>query len=98
VGLGTLALARHQFADALAWGEQPRSLNPAKPESYGVIGDAQVELGRYDEALDTIQRMVDLRPDLTSYARASYLRELQGDLPGAGADRALGGGRRLAGG
>ena len=27
--------------------------------------------------------MVDLRPDLASYSRVSYLRELHGDLPGA---------------
>lgn len=83
ISLGALALARHQFADALAWGERARALSPHRPGVYGVIGDAQVELGRYEEALDTIQRMVDLRPDRASYARVSYLRELHGDLPGA---------------
>ncbi|HZO31327.1 MAG TPA: tetratricopeptide repeat protein, partial [Chloroflexota bacterium] len=31
----------------------------------------------------TVQRMVDLRPDLASYARVSYLRELHGDVTGA---------------
>jgi tetratricopeptide (TPR) repeat protein len=83
VGLGTLALARHQFAEALGWGEQARALAPYKAAAYGVIGDAQVELGRYDDAIETAQRMVDLKPDLASYARVSYLRELQGDLAGA---------------
>ena len=48
-----------------------------------MLGDALVELGRYDEALAAVQRMVDLRPDLGSYARVSYQRELHGDLPGA---------------
>ncbi|MFL5861248.1 MAG: hypothetical protein ACJ780_10765, partial [Solirubrobacteraceae bacterium] len=47
VGLGTLALARHQFADALQWGEQARALNPYHAPAYGVVADAQVELGRY---------------------------------------------------
>jgi tetratricopeptide (TPR) repeat protein len=83
IGFGTLALARHQFAEAQGWGEQARALAPRKAAAYGVIGDAQVELGRYDDAIETIQRMVDLKPDLASYARVSYLRELQGDLPGA---------------
>jgi tetratricopeptide (TPR) repeat protein len=83
VGLGTLALARHQFAQALAWGEAARLLAPYHAPAYGVIGDAQVELGRYDDAIATVQAMVDLRPDLGSYARVSYLRELMGDRDGA---------------
>jgi tetratricopeptide (TPR) repeat protein len=48
-----------------------------------VIGDAQLELGRYRAASRTIQRMVDARPDLPSYARVSYARELVGDVRGA---------------
>jgi tetratricopeptide (TPR) repeat protein len=48
-----------------------------------VIGDAQLELGRYDEAFATFQTMVDTRPDVASYARVSYARELLGDVPGA---------------
>jgi tetratricopeptide (TPR) repeat protein len=83
VGLGTLALARHLFAVALDWGEQARALAPYHAAAYGVIGDAQVELGRYDEAIETVQAMVDLRPDLSSYSRVSYLRELMGDREGA---------------
>jgi tetratricopeptide (TPR) repeat protein len=83
VGLGTLALARHQFSDALDWGEKSRALNPYHAPTYGVIADAQIELGRYDEAVETVQAMVDLRPDLGSYARVSYVRELMGDRKGA---------------
>jgi tetratricopeptide (TPR) repeat protein len=48
-----------------------------------VIGDAQLELGRYDDAFATFQTMVDTRPDLASYARVSYARELLGDVGGA---------------
>lgn len=83
IGQGTLALARHDFAGALALGEQARAINPDVPRIYGVIGDAQIELGRYDEAVETIQTMVDRRPDLSSYSRVSYVRELHGDLSGA---------------
>src|SRR5207245_2716205 len=49
----------------------------------GIIGDAQIELGRYAQAVQTFQTMVDRRPDLSSYARVSYARELFGDLDGA---------------
>lgn len=83
VGLGTLALARHQFGEALDWGQQAHAANPYHAPALGVIGDAQIELGRYDEAVATIQAMVDLRPDLASYSRVSYVRELMGDREGA---------------
>ena len=83
IGQGMLALSRHQFADALRWGRLAHDINPYRAQIYGIIGDAQVELGRYENALDTIQKMVDTRPDLSSYSRVSYLRELQGDTTGA---------------
>ena len=83
VGLGALALARHDFTAALALGDRALTLDPSQARALGVIGDAQVELGRYDDAIATIQRMVDLRPDLASYSRVSYVRELHGDLAGA---------------
>jgi tetratricopeptide (TPR) repeat protein len=83
LGMGVLSLARHEFADALAWGRQARSLDPYDAEARGVIGDALVELGRYGEAIQAFQEMIDLRPDLSSYARVSYARELHGDISGA---------------
>jgi tetratricopeptide (TPR) repeat protein len=81
--LGALALARHEFELALDFGERARGINPHNAHNYGVIGDALLELGRYDEAFATFQTMVDLRPDLSSYARISYARELSGDIDGA---------------
>jgi tetratricopeptide (TPR) repeat protein len=80
---GALALARHDFGDALEWGERAKQINPNRTFAYGVIADAQIELGRYDEAIETLQSMVDLRPDISSYSRISYLRELHGDTQGA---------------
>jgi len=78
-----LALARHHFADALQWGEQALAILPQKAQIHGIIGDAYIELGRYDEAEAAFQTMVNLRPDLGSYSRISYLRELHGDVDGA---------------
>lgn len=80
---GSLALSRHEFASALRFGEQATRLAPFRPAAYGVLTDAQVELGRYDEAVVSAQRMVDLHPELASLSRVSYLRELHGDIPGA---------------
>ena len=83
VGLGTLELARHEFAKALGTGRQALSMVPQLSTATGVVVDALVELGRYDAAATEVQAMVDARPDLASYARVSYVRELFGDLPGA---------------
>jgi tetratricopeptide (TPR) repeat protein len=80
---GALALARHDFAEALTLGEGAVALAPYVARYYGVVADAQIELGQYDAAVTTIQAMVDLRPDLASYSRVSYARELYGDLEGA---------------
>ena len=89
IGLSSLAAARHDFTGALRWGRQAVAAAPHNASAYGVEGDALVELGRYSEAFATFQRMIDIRPDLSSYARASYARELQGDVPGAIADMDL---------
>ena len=82
-GLGSLALSRHRFRDALALGERARTLNPYSAQPWGVIGDAQVELGRYRQAFASFDRMNKLRPGLSSYARVSYGRELIGHTAGA---------------
>src|SRR3979411_1770085 len=70
IGLGALALARHQFQDALTWGQRAIAANDYKAAAYGVLGDAYTELGRYEDAVTTFQKMVDVRPDQPSHARA----------------------------
>ena len=80
---GSLALSRHDFAAGLRWAQTAASVAPDRPAVYGVMTDALVELGRYDEAIVSAQRMVDLRPDLASLSRVSYLRELHGNVVGA---------------
>jgi len=90
-GLGALAAARHDFAAALDFGNSSLTVDPYKAATHGVVADALVELGRYPESLEAIQKMVDLRPDTSSYARASYSFELRGDVANARdiMDRAL---------
>lgn len=83
VGQGVLAASRHDFAAALELGQEAQRLNVYSPTAQGVLVDALVELGRYDEAATQLQRMVDLRPDVASFTRVSYYRELTGDVDGA---------------
>jgi tetratricopeptide (TPR) repeat protein len=77
-------LGQHRFADAHALA---RDLNQQAPDDvmvYGLLTDASVELGRYDEAEKAAQWMLDIRPgNVPGLTRAAYLRELFGDLEGA---------------
>ncbi len=83
VGMAALDAARHDFETSLEWGERALEQSPGSADALGVVGDAQLELGLYDEAFDSFQQMVNTRPDLSSYARVSYARELLGDSHGA---------------
>ncbi|MDP9315407.1 MAG: tetratricopeptide repeat protein [Chloroflexota bacterium] len=80
---GILALARHDFAGALKLGKQALILDTENPQYYGIVADAQIELGKYDEAIKSLQTMVEHRPDFSSYSRIAYARELYGDPEGA---------------
>jgi tetratricopeptide (TPR) repeat protein len=50
---------------------------------YGLLGDALMEQGRLNDAVEAYQRMMNLKPDLRAYARAAHMRWLKGDLAGA---------------
>ncbi|HXE90843.1 MAG TPA: tetratricopeptide repeat protein [Terriglobales bacterium] len=79
-----LLLGRHEFAQAL---EKAKALNRRAPDDvqvYGFLADASAELGRYQEAIDAAQWMLNLRPgNVPGLTRAAYLRELTGDIEGA---------------
>jgi tetratricopeptide (TPR) repeat protein len=83
LGAGTLAGLRHDFREQLRRGLAAQRLMPELVAPYPVIADAQIELGRYRAAERSLQRFLDLKPNLASYSRVSYFRELNGDLDGA---------------
>lgn len=80
---GTIFLSEHHFADGLAMAEKIRKLNPSNAFVYGMLVDANVELGNYDGAVMNADKMMSIRPDIRSYSRVSYIREIYGDYPGA---------------
>jgi tetratricopeptide (TPR) repeat protein len=100
VGRAGLALTRHRFGEALGLAGRAVGARPDDPLALAALVDAQVELGRYDEAEATAQRLLDRRPALPALSRASYLRELHGDVDAAlvamAQAEAAGGGARLA--
>ncbi len=76
-------LSLHQFATAKECATKAVSINPNNAQIYGALVDANVELGNYAEAVTMAEKMMEIRPDLISYTRASYLREIHGDPKGA---------------
>lgn len=79
-----ILLGKHDFAAALA---EARALNRFAPDDvmvYGLLVDAHLHLGNYDEAEKAAQWMLDIRPgNVPGLTRAAHLRELFGDIEGA---------------
>jgi tetratricopeptide (TPR) repeat protein len=78
-----LYLSQHHFADGLELAQKAKSINPYNSYVYGLSVDGNVEMGNYDTAVADADKMLSIRPDARSYSRASYLREIYGDCPGA---------------
>jgi tetratricopeptide (TPR) repeat protein len=84
--LAFVLYARHDFAGAAREAEAALALNPDDAHALGVLGDARLEVGRYDEAAAAYTRALALSGDLHAHARRAGLRSLRGDVDGAIAD------------
>jgi len=79
-----LLLGRHEFAKAREVAARLNRRTPDDVTVYGYLADANAELGNYQEAVDAVQWMLNLRPgNVPGLTRAAYLRELHGDIEGA---------------
>jgi tetratricopeptide (TPR) repeat protein len=78
-----LQLSDHHFDEGLAIAEKARALIPGNAFVHGILVDGNVEMGNYTAAVEEADKMISIRPDLRSYSRVSYLREIHGDYPGA---------------
>jgi tetratricopeptide (TPR) repeat protein len=76
-------LNQHQFKKARDRALSILQRNPQDQMAWGSLSDAHLELGAIEDAQYAVQKMVDLKPNLPSYARASYLAWLTGDEKGA---------------
>lgn len=76
-------LSMHQFKDALATANTAYAISNHNAQLLGALVDAHVELGNYAEAVKYCDMMMALRPDIRSYSRVSYLRQIHGDNAGA---------------
>ena len=76
-----IELERHNFIKVAEYSRELIAISPEDPWNWGTLGDSLMELGQYDKAAEAYQRMVSIRPDLSSYNRASYYRFVAGDSP-----------------
>lgn len=79
-----ILLARGENAEAL---ELARKLNKRTPDDvlvYGFLADADIALGKIDDAEKAAQWMLDLRPgNVPGFLRGAELRRIFGDADGA---------------
>ena len=78
-GMAWVSGGRHVFKESIDWANQALAIDPSNSAAEGIIGDAELELGNYDQALNHYQKMMDLRPDLSSWSRGAYLLWIMGD-------------------
>ncbi|MFI5172258.1 MAG: tetratricopeptide repeat protein [Chitinophagales bacterium] len=76
-------MSMHQFKDALNAANKAFAISQHNAQLFGALVDANVELGNYTEAVKMCDNMMQLRPDIRSYSRVSYLRQIYGDNAGA---------------
>ncbi|MFN8359941.1 MAG: tetratricopeptide repeat protein [Candidatus Kapaibacterium sp.] len=79
----SVLLSLHHFGEAKELAQHISNTSIGAASVYGMLCDANVELGNYTEAVQAVDKMMNLRPGLEAYARASYLREITGDTEGA---------------
>lgn len=76
-------LSQHHFAEAITVAEKAQKVGPYNAFVYGLQVDGHVEMGNYKAAVENAEKMMSLRPDIRSYSRVAYLREIHGDNAGA---------------
>ena len=79
LGIAWVTSTRHQFTESIDWAKRALAVAPRLHAAHGLIGDAYVETGDYENAFQSYQTMLDIRPDVSSYSRGAHLLYLTGD-------------------
>ncbi|MDH6574558.1 tetratricopeptide repeat protein [Kitasatospora sp. MAP5-34] len=77
-GLGTLANARHLFAEARDLAGQVITASPYHWQAYAVLADARTQLGDDQGATEAVQALLDRHPGTAAFTRAAYDLEQHG--------------------
>ncbi|WP_420641904.1 tetratricopeptide repeat protein [Candidatus Leptofilum sp.] len=77
--LGVTQMAQHDFAGALATAQRVYDFDSGAMQALATIGDASLELGRYEEAEAAYQTLLEQAPGAAVFSRAARLAWVQGD-------------------
>jgi len=75
--------SRHEFEPAALYARKAIEMEADDGDSYGILGDALLEVGKYDEARDAYQKMMQLEDSLYSRSRLAGLKSIHGDSTGS---------------
>src|SRR3984893_14398639 len=78
-----IELNRHHFKQVVENAERLSQTAPEDARTWGMMGDALMEIGDYDRAASAYEQMVKLRPGLSSYNRVAWYRFVTGHPEGA---------------
>lgn len=74
---------RHDFAAAAVEAEKAIAIDPSDVDAHGIMGDAYLEMGGFEQAEKAYKKMIVLKESLASHSRMSGLKSLRGDHEGA---------------
>ena len=81
--LGQVSSSRHDFAQTLIHAQKAIEINDIEASAYGIMGDAYIELGKYEKAKNAYEKMAKLEPSLFSLSRLSHIKDITGDTEGS---------------
>jgi tetratricopeptide (TPR) repeat protein len=76
-------LNAHEFRRARDVANSILARDPEMVSAWGSLSDALLEIGELEEADRAAQKMMELKPSLSSYSRVSYFQWLAGNEKGA---------------
>jgi len=81
--LSASQIAQHDFSGALETAQRVYDFDSGALQALATMGDASLELGRYEEAEAAYETLIEQAPGAAVYSRAARLAWLQGDVPAA---------------
>jgi tetratricopeptide (TPR) repeat protein len=79
IGLAWVHNSLHEFPEGSHWAKKAIAAGAKDHMAYSLLGDAAVELGQYDEALEYYQQGMDRSANLSTFSRSAHLLWLTGD-------------------
>ncbi|MEP7215742.1 MAG: tetratricopeptide repeat protein [Anaerolineaceae bacterium] len=81
VNMALVRIAQHDFAAAATLATSAHEVIPSRPDALAILGDAQMALGKYDEATDNYRIYLEKAPGFAAFSRQATLAEIRGNFP-----------------